>query len=81
MLKKPSKVKRPVGKPEIASAVAMAVGPGTTVTGTPRAAHSATRSSPGSEMAGIPASLTSTPFSPANSRAQICSPRCRLFCS
>ena len=80
-LRKPSNVKRPVGRPESASAVAMAVGPGTASTRMPRAAHSATRSSPGSEMAGIPASETSTQFSPASILSQITAPRPRLLCS
>ena len=44
---KPSKVKRPVGWPEAASAVTRAQGPGMGTTGTPAAAHRATISSPG----------------------------------
>ena len=57
------------------------MGPGTTSTGIPRSAHCATSSSPGSEMAGIPASDTSAQFSPASRRAKIFSPWSRLLCS
>lgn len=69
MGKKPSKVKRPVGWPEAARAATRAQGPGMGHTGIPRAAHWATSSSPGSEMAGIPASVTRAQFSPASSRS------------
>ena len=47
----PSKVNRPVGRPEAASAVTRAQGPGMETTLTPAAAHWATSSSPGSEIA------------------------------
>ena len=58
-LKKPSNVNLPVGSPDTASAEMTALGPGTTSTGTSCSAHNATRSSPGSEMAGMPASVVS----------------------
>ena len=59
----------------------LAVGPGTDSTFTPCAWQSATKSSPGSEIAGIPASVTNAQFSPPSSRAKIISPRSRRLCS
>ncbi|CAN4028727.1 RNA-binding protein KhpA, partial [Dysosmobacter welbionis] len=55
---KPSKVNRPVGRPLTARAFTAAQQPGMESTSTPFSAHSRTRSSPGSEMAGVPASVT-----------------------
>ena len=51
-------MKREVTSPLTASAETAALGPGTTVTVTPWAAHKRTRSSPGSEIQGMPASET-----------------------
>ena len=65
----PMPVNRPVGWPEAARAVTRAQGPGMVTTGMPCWAHRATSSSPGSEMAGIPASVTRAQFSPASSRS------------
>ena len=79
--KKPSKVKRPAGRPDRASAETSAAGPGTVSTATPFSAHRRTMSSPGSEMAGIPASVTSAHFSPAAMRWNIFSPLANLLCS
>lgn len=80
-LRKPSKVKRPVGSPLMAKAERAAVGPGTTYTGSPAAAQAATRVSPGSEMAGIPASDTNAQVWPSCSRATISGPCSSLLCS
>ena len=74
MARKPSKVNRPVGWPEAARAVTRAHGPGMGVTVTPWAAHRATSSSPGSEMAGIPASVTRAQLSPASRRSKMAGP-------
>ena len=79
--RKPSKVKRPVGKPDRARAVAAALGPGTATTSTPASAQRRTRSSPGSLMAGMPASVTKAQLSPASSRSKMRSPLARLLCS
>ena len=80
MGRKPSKVKRPVSSPDSASAVTKAHGPGTAVTVTPASAHRRTRSSPGSLIAGIPASVTSAPSSPASRRWTSSGPRPSSLC-
>ena len=67
-VRNPSKVKRPVGRPLTAKALTAAQQPGMARTSTPFSAHSRTRSSPGSEMAGVPASVIRAQDSPANSR-------------
>ena len=54
---------------------------GMTETGIPRSAQRRTRSSPGSLIPGIPASVTSAHASPLSMRAQMISPRSRLLCS
>lgn len=53
-------MKRSVGRPEIASAISTALGPGIAVTVTPCATASATSPYPGSLTVGIPASLITT---------------------
>ena len=73
--------KRAVGKPDRVRAVMAAQQPGTEVTVTPAAAHSATRSSPGSLIAGVPASLTSAQDSPPCKRSTMRGPRSFLLCS
>ena len=70
-----------VGRPDTASAAMAAHGPGMTCTSMPCSAHWRTMSSPGSEMAGMPASVTSAHVSPASSRATIFSPLAYLLCS
>ena len=80
MARKPSKVNRPVGWPEAASAVTTAQGPGMGTTGMFSAAHWATSSSPGSEMAGIPASVTRAQLSPASSRSSTACPPDSVLC-
>ncbi len=62
--RKPSTTNRPVGSPLPTRALIAADGPGTTSTRWPAAAAAATRSSPGSEMPGMPASVTITTRSP-----------------
>ena len=79
--RKPSKHQRPVGRPDAASAQTAAQQPGIGITGTSCSAHSATRSSPGSETAGVPASVTSAQVSPASSFSKTASPRARRLCS
>ena len=74
MARKPSKVKRPVGWPEAARAATRAQGPGMDTTSTPAWAHRATNSSPGSEMAGVPASVTRAQLSPASRRSRMAGP-------
>ena len=56
-------------------------GPGTLKTLTPSRAQSRTKSSPGSLMAGIPASETSATLSPFLRRSTILSPLCARLCS
>ena len=80
-LKKPSNVNLPVGSPDTANAEMTALGPGTTSTGTSCSAHNATRSSPGSEMAGMPASETMAHVSPAKMRSTMRPPFSALLCS
>lgn len=80
-LRKPSKVNLPEGIPDIAIAVANAVGPGTDSTFIPCSWHMRTKSSPGSDIAGIPASVTSTQLSPFISRATILGLISNLLCS
>ena len=75
MGRKPSKVNRPVGSPEAARAVMRAQGPGMDTTGAPAWAQARTSSSPGSLMAGVPASVTRAQFSPARMRWSTASPR------
>ena len=58
-----------------ASALTAALGPGITCTSTPAWAQSRTKSSPGSEIQGIPASLTTAAVSPASKRRRISCPR------
>ena len=79
--KKPSKVNRPVGSPDMLRAVTAAQGPGRAETGIPAWAHWRTKSSPGSEMAGVPASETRAQHSPASSRSRIRPPLAVLLCS
>ena len=79
--KKPSKQNLPVGSADSAIADMSAEGPGTVSTSTPFSAHIRTISSPGSEMAGIPASVTSAQDSPARMRSKIFAPEAYLLCS
>ena len=65
----------PKNSPESASAQTAAQGPGTTETGTPFSAQMRTISSPGSLIAGIPASVISAQASPASIRETIISPQ------
>ncbi len=56
--RKPSNTKRSVGNPDSTSAVSTALGPGTMSTASPASRQARTRRSPGSEMPGMPASVT-----------------------
>ena len=58
-----------------------ALGPGITTVGTPASAASRTKSSPGSEMQGMPASETTAAVSPAKIRLIIALPRSLRLCS
>ena len=78
--KKPSKVNRPVGSPDTARAVTRAQGPGMATTGISARAQLCTSSSPGSLMAGVPASVTSAQLSPAMRRPKIASPLVSALC-
>ncbi len=62
-------MKRSVGRPDTASAVTTALGPGIAVTVTPRSAAAATRPYPGSLTVGMPASLSTTMSSVSASSA------------
>ena len=62
-------------------AVITAQGPGMAQTVMPASAHWRTRSSPGSEMAGLPASETRAQVSPARIRSTIILPVSALLCS
>lgn len=79
--KNPSKAKREVDSPLIATAEAIAVGPGTTSIGMSFSMHKRTKSSPGSEMHGIPASETTAQLSPDKRRFTIFSETCLTECS
>ena len=79
--RKPSNVKREQSIPLTATAVARAVGPGTATTSTPRLRQTSTSTLPGSEMAGIPASVARAQSSPARSLSAIVSARSNLLCS
>jgi hypothetical protein len=71
--RKPSKQKRCVGRPLTARAAMRAQGPGMGMISIPFSAQSLTSSSPGSEMAGVPASVTSAPLSRRRSRGRMSS--------
>jgi len=62
--RKPSKRYRDADNPDKAKAALTAVGPGTTSTLIPASAQARTTSWPGSEIVGMPASLTSAPVEP-----------------
>ena len=79
--RKPSKQNRPVDWPEMLRAVMAAQGPGMAQTVMPAAVHCLTRSSPGSEMAGLPASETRAQVSPDKILSRIFSPLKDLLCS
>ena len=79
--RKPSKQNLAVASPESVRAQIPAHAPGIAVTGIPLSAHSATRSSPGSDIAGVPASVTRAQDSPDSRRRAICNPRSALLCS
>ena len=77
--KKPSKMNFSAGKPELTKAGTNAVGPGRHSTSILRFTHSRTSKKPGSEMAGVPASVTKAKVSPASMRSAIRSTtRCSL---
>ncbi len=62
--KKPSKQNRLVERPDNVKAVMHAAAPGSEVTTMPASWHIRTSTSPGSEMAGVPASVISATFFP-----------------
>ena len=63
--RKPSNANRSVGSPLTASATTTALGPGRQVTSTPWATASRTRTNPGSETVGMPASVSTSTSSSA----------------
>src|SRR5262245_16698566 len=77
----PSKTKRSAGTPAAESAAATADGPGTGTTSMPAARASRTSRKPGSEMPGVPASVTRATEAPSASAFKICGPRASLLCS
>ena len=79
--KKPAKVKDFVSKPDAISAVNAAFAPGNGTTVMPSSIALVTRSAPGSEMAGIPASLTQAIDCPFNKSSIIYAPFSSLLCS
>ena len=70
-----------VGIPEIEMAATAADGPGTAATRIPAAIAALTRRYPGSEIAGVPASVISATFSPRASRSISAGVRCCSLCS
>src|SRR5207244_2855995 len=64
----PSKQKRSLGSPLTTRAATSAEGPGTASTRAPAAAAAATSLAPGSDMAGVPASVTTATSTPRSSR-------------
>ena len=79
--RKPSKVNRSAGIPAADSAVATAEAPGIGTTGTPAARASRTSRKPGSEIPGVPASVTRATDLPSASWRRIWGPRASLLCS
>ena len=77
----PSKQNRSVAKPLETSAASTADGPGITVTVSPALATAAATRDPGSETAGMPASLTSATVRPATTAATTSSIRSTSLCS
>ena len=77
----PSNANLFAGKADTISALTAATGPGIDVTVTPFSAHRRTRSSPGSDMAGVPASDTRATSMPSLSIDRIYVPFSRLLCS
>ncbi len=67
--------------PEITSAVTAATGPGTADTRKPASSVARTSRSPGSEMPGVPASVTSATSSPATSVSSTSAMRLSSVCS
>ncbi len=65
----PSTQKRSVGRPLITSAATTEVGPGTMLTSSPASDSRETSNVPGSEMPGVPASLTTATVPPAATHA------------
>ena len=69
------------GIPEAASAATKAEAPGTGTTLIPCRRHRLTSRWPGSEIAGVPASLTSATFAPCSSSITISGARVISLCS
>ena len=78
--KKPSKLNLSVGNPETANADSTADGPGMMVTSIPASIAALTRTKPGSETVGIPASLT-TKTSSVAAISRSCWTRSASLCS
>ena len=79
--KKPSKTKRLVLWPDNISAVIQAAAPGAEVTIIPSLSACLTKSSPGSDMPGVPASVTIVIFFPLLSSSISSLPLSSLLCS
>ena len=78
--KKPSKQKRPLGRPLLTSAVVAAQGPGMQITSCPAVRAAAASSSPGSLIPGKPASLITARLLPAASNSRNWGRRVRVLC-
>nr|BFE67724.1 hypothetical protein GCM10020092_010250 [Actinoplanes digitatis] len=65
--RKPSKQNRSLGRPDSASAVVTALGPGAAVTAKPASSAARTRRYPGSETLGMPPSVTTATTAPPRS--------------
>ena len=71
----PAKRNSAVGRPDATSAASAAEGPGTGITRRPAAAAAAISPAPGSDTAGMPASLTSATAAPDRRRSSTCEHR------
>ena len=76
----PSTQKRSVGRPLITSAATTEVGPGTMLTSSPASESRETSNVPGSEMPGVPASLTTATVPPSATHACTRSTRAPSLC-
>ena len=79
--KNPSKTNLLLASPEAESATASAQGPGSDVTLMPSLWHMSVRTSPGSDMDGVPASVTSATFAPPLIFSMISTALSYLLCS
>ena len=79
--RKPTKRQRAAGSPEATSAVMTALAPGRTSSCSPSPTHARSSAWPGSEISGVPESLTSATTSPCAMRAISSRVRGELRCA